>query len=56
MDKTDENGNKTEDYFELDQVLYQGTASGMTGDRIIVYGALNGGTDITFRYGTPYTK
>ena len=56
MDKTDEAGNKTEDYFELDQVLYKGTASDMTGDRIIVYGALNGGTDITFRYGTPYTK
>ena len=60
MDKTDENGNKTEDYFELDQALKieksNITASEVSGDRIIIYGALNGGTDVTFRYGTPYAK
>ena len=57
MDKLDENGDKTEDYFDLDVVLYGNlTSSAIDGDRIIVYGALNGGTDITFSYGSPYTK
>ena len=57
MDKLDESGNKTEDYFDLDAELFGNlTASDINGDKIILYGALNGGNDVTFGYGKPYKK
>ena len=60
VDKVDENGAKTADYFDVEQALAVNGVNIKTadiqGDRIVVYGALNGGEAITFSYSEPYAK
>jgi hypothetical protein len=59
VDKLDVNGNKTEDYFNLNQDLSgKLTKADIKGNRIIVYGAVSGSTSntTTFSYSKPYTK
>jgi hypothetical protein len=57
VDKLDENGNKTEDYFEDNQAISL-TQADIKGNRIIIYGAASGNvnTYTTFRYSEPYQK
>lgn len=57
MDKVDENGDKTEDYFAMEQDLSLASDT-FTGNRIVIYGSFNGDstTGTTFRYSKPYRK
>ena len=59
VDKLDANGNKTEDYFTLNQDLSAKLSKAdIKGNRIIVYGAVSGNVNATttFSYSKPYTK